>query len=236
MIHNVDVLQDNYTLLEQQKSVYVWIVLLSVWFFALFCSKTSSWCRPMFWLVSLAVVCNEVSHTFGDTGSHTYYVLESLCRLSIAVFGVGIAYSFCRKYWNMLSDSHIHSILSIITLLSSLLFIMEGTALVQRFTTNACDWFTPMHIWYLIIISLSLICIRVVIQIPRRLVWLKTWMHPMSMGLVVFGWIYYYVHQQYCARPFESSQNFSSLFLLIVYIIWDRNNCTRQTNCKICVS
>ena len=226
MTDTVDALQDKYTLLDQQQNGYVWIVLLSVWFFALFFSKTSSWCRPMFWLVSFAVACNEASSTLWDTSSHPHYILDSICRLSSAVFSVGIAYSFCRKYWKRMSDSHIHSILSIFTILSVLLFTVEGTALVQRFTTNACDWFTPMHIWYLLTISLSLIFIRVVIQIPSRLSWLKTLLQPVSMCLVVFGWIYYYVHQQYCARPFEPSHDLFSLILLIVYIIWDRNNFT----------
>lgn len=216
MISTVNALQDKYTQVDQNHSAYLWVVLLSVWLYTLCFSKTSSWCRPMFWFMSLAIACKEFS-----TLSHNHYILESVYRLSTAIFGIGLAYSFSRKYWNRMSEYHI---LSLFTILFFLLFTIEGTALIQRFTTSSCDWFSPMYIWYLMIISLSLIFIQVAIQIPNRLSWLKKMLQPLSLCFAILGWIYYSIHQQYCATQANlPSQDLFSLILLVVYIVWDRS-------------
>jgi hypothetical protein len=224
------------------KSLSIYKINLYMLCFVYICvvifSKSTAICRPMFWILTLAIVTNEYSEYLSLQDMYTFSkaMVDTTSRLSFSVFIMGLFYSMFEKIRCYLSQTHTRIVLYTLLLIKFIIMNVECIKLFYHFSALSCNWITPLSIWTGASVIFFLFLGNILIHVKTCKQWLYhklSWCFIALWGLCTFYTYTYFTEKcdivVWCS-PLSSSSiiqpsytiNFFSWFILFAYVLWDR--------------
>lgn len=214
-------------------------MLCFVYICVIFFSKKTALCRPMFWVLTLAIVTNEYSEylSIQDITTFSKAIIDTTSRLSFSVFITGLFYSIFENVRGYLSQSHTHIVLYTLLFIKFVIMTIECIKLFYHFSHLSCDWITPLSIWIGVSMVFFLFLGNILLHVKTCKQWLQ---HKLSWCFMVFWCLCTFYTYTYFTKNCDIVSlkdhssihtsytiNFFSWFILFAYVIWDRTTTTK---------
>lgn len=198
-------------------------------------SKKTAWCRPMFWILTLAIGTNEYSEylSLQEASTFSKAMIDTTSRLSFSVFIMGLFYSMFQHIRSYLSPNHTKVVLYTLFFIKFIIMTIECIKLFYHFSHLSCDWISPLVIWTGVSVLFFLFLGHLLLHVKTCKQWVQ---HKLSGCFIVF-WVlctyytYTYFNEKCEMVSFQDPHltpntsyriNFFSWFILFAYTIWDR--------------
>lgn len=212
------------------------LMLFFVYICVIIFSKTTALCRPMFWILTLAIVTNEYSEylSLQDVYTVSKSIVDTTSRLSFSVFIMGLFYSLFEKIRCDLSQTHTNVVLYTLLFIKFFVMTVECIKLFYQFSHLSCNWITPLSIWTGVSVIFFLFLGNILLHVKTCKQWLQhrlSWCFVLTWGLCTL-YVYTYftencdigVSQSSLTIQSSHTINFFSWFILFAYVLWDRTN------------